>query len=153
MAKNSNFKRPRQLILRHVGKPLVQETYRFLSVGGVGFIINFTVLTILHGWLKMWLVPSQLIAAELAILSNYNLHNRWTYKNRSTDPGWLKLLKFHGTAWTGGLVISLTLFAAVRWLHVHYLVGLVAGSAAGLVWNFLWNRYFVWRRTHSHKAA
>lgn len=77
--------------------------FKFLMVGGVGFIVNFVFFNIfkqLAPWSALlsavpqldqqawthWLISDQSVAvmlsAEIAILSNYTLNNLWTFSDR-----------------------------------------------------------------------
>src|SRR5688572_30593471 len=130
------------------------ETLKFLVVGSLGFVINLGVLTLLY---KVWgqnIIISQLIAAEAAILSNFILHDRWTYADRikGQSDSW-RIIKFHSTAWTGSAIISFVEIMAVGIFSLNYAISLVIASAIGLVWNFLWNRYFVWRHRAEAKIT
>lgn len=83
---------------------------RFCIVGGTGFVINLIILTALHRWVSMPIFFAQLIAAEIALFSNFILHHNWTYKNNKVKKSIpTLLLQFHVTSWPailGSAVIS-----------------------------------------------
>lgn len=122
------------------------EDLRFVVVGGLGFLINLAGLWIFHGRLGLPLLAAQLLAAELALLSNFTLHHHWTYQNYDRQSFGARLAKFHATAWLGGAITSgLTWLLATR-ANVQYLLALVAGSLVALVWNYFFNKFFIWSR-------
>lgn len=146
MASNNQFISKLPLSLQKLANYFGAETLRFLVVGGIGFGVNLAVLSLLYRVFEWSIVPSQLIAAEAAVLSNFFFHDNWTYLERiSKSHDKFRIVKFHLTAWTGSGIISLVVILMVNTVHQNYLVGLVVASMVGLVWNFLWNRYFVWR--------
>ncbi len=129
------------------------EEVRFLVVGGLGFSINFVALWALHGHWHMNLVPAQLIASELAVLSNFTLHHNWTYRDYSSGRLWHRLAKFHATAWTGALIGSVVLWLGVGLLGLHYLIALALGAGVAMIWNYCLNKYVVWAKTHAGAAS
>lgn len=122
------------------------EDLRFVVVGGSGFLVNLVGLWILHGRFGLPLFPAQLMAAELALLSNFTLHHNWTYRDYHPTGFLTRLGKFHATAWTGALLSSVIVWAVATYLKIHYLIALVIGAAAGLVWNYLVNKRLIWSK-------
>ena len=117
---------------------------RFVTVGAVGFVINFCILSLLYKVLDFSLLPSQLIAAEVAILSSFFFHNGWTYKDAVQDSYLKRFIEFHGSSWLGSAMTTFTLVFLVD-RGVIYVVALSIGAAIALVWNFFWTRFVIWR--------
>ncbi len=120
---------------------------RFCIVGGTGFIINLIILTTLHRVFSMPIFFAQLIAAEIALFSNFILHHNWTYKNNKVKKSILTLLvQFHATSWPAilGSAVMVSLFEAI--LHFNELYSLITSSLIALLWNFSWSKYVVWRK-------
>ena len=131
---------------RKAGKLTSIDFIRFIIVGGSGFIINTIILTLLYRVGHLPLVVSQLIGAETALISNFTLHNIWTYKNSLGNSSWLrKLIIFHGSSWSGILITTSILLALVNYLHINYLIGLVVASAITMLWNYTWTRFVIFR--------
>lgn len=133
-------------LIERLKKITQHETMRFLVVGGFGFIVNFSVLWLLHGLLRLPLLTSQIVAAETAIIGNFALHHWWTYKGYKEADLTARLLKFHSSAWTGSLITTLVLVGLVRYARVHYLAALAAGALVGMTWNYLMNRFVIWSK-------
>jgi len=57
---------------------------KFLVVGGTGFTLQLIVYSVIINTTKFPLGLSNLISAQLAIFSNYNLNNLWTFKNEQS---------------------------------------------------------------------
>ena len=135
--------------VRHkANKALEIDTVRFMIVGGLGFLINLSALFVIHDLFGVRIGPSQLIGAELAILSNFYLHSIWTYKGADEKSLPKRLTQFHASAWVGSGITSIVLIVLVNRLHVFYPAALVAGSLCGLVWNYAWTKYFIFKKTH-----
>lgn len=118
---------------------------RFCLVGATGFIINYTILTILNEWLHSPLYVAQLLAAEIALFSNFMFHHRWTYKASTVRKTISKLIiQFHATSWVAVVGSVLMVTAGVKFLHLSNLMALVLSSATALLWNFSWSKYVIW---------
>ena len=119
---------------------------RFCIVGGLGFLINFVILASLHTLFHLNVFLSQLIAAEVALFSNFTLHHYWTYKrNRITKTRKTLLLQFHVLSWPAILGSALLVSVGVSVLRLNDLTALVFSSAIALGWNFVWSKYVIWR--------
>jgi dolichol-phosphate mannosyltransferase len=94
---------------------------KFLFVGGTGFIVQFVVTSIA---IRMGLEHAQFIAtmigAESAIVSNFILNNRWTFKDthsvKQQGGFFRRLVKFNLTS-----LFSIGLQTFVSFLAVRYL--------------------------------
>src|SRR3990172_9040991 len=90
---------------------------RFCIVGTLGFIINFSLLTVFFKVLGFHIFVSQLLSSEIALFNNL-------------------LIQFHMSSWSAILGSAAIVTLSVRVFHLHYLVALVIASAVGLMWNF-----------------
>ncbi len=121
---------------------------RFVAVGAAGFVINFAILTVLYKVLNFNILPSQLIGAEVAILSNFYLHNNWTFKDAVKNSLITRLIEFHASSWIGSAITTVTLIFLVD-RGMQYLIALIIGAIIALVWNFFWTRFIIWKPKES----
>lgn len=122
-----------------------RELVKFGIVGASGFAVNAAALAILHQALALQLIPAQLIAGELAIISNFTLHHNWTYSAYVEQHLLRRFLKFNASMVTGSLITLVVLVAGVQAAHLHYLVALVGGAAVAMLWNLVMNKLVIWR--------
>jgi putative flippase GtrA len=133
---------------RHATTGAAAELLRFGAVGIVGFIVDAAVLTagIALGsgpWLGR--VVSYLAAAS----TTFALNRAWTFRSaaRRTGPaaarqwGLFLLINLVGFACNYGTYAAL--FAGVPMVAAQPVLGVAAGSVAGLLGNFLLARRFV----------
>lgn len=125
---------------------------RFCIVGTLGFIINFALLTLLYKGLKMNVFIAQLISSELALFNNFILHHNYTYKDRSSKSIKNLLIQFHVSSWTAIVGSAAIVTISVKSFHMHYLGALIIASAVGLLWNFAWTKFVIWRH-HSNEVV
>jgi putative flippase GtrA len=70
----------------------------FNVVGGLGIVVQLTVLILLTGWLSLNYMLGTAFAVETAVLHNFAWHERWTWADRARGGrfGCLgRLLRFH----------------------------------------------------------
>lgn len=120
---------------------------RFCIVGGTGFTINFIILVLLNKILGLPIFISQLVGAEIALFSNFMLHDRWTYKHHKVTKKKHRLLvEFHLTTWPAIIGSALMVTAFEQLLKFDNFSSLAVSSLISLVWNFAWSKYVVWRK-------
>lgn len=131
-----------------ISRLLKLDFIRFCVVGGIGFLINLVLLNVFHIVFKLPIVVAQLIAAEVALFSNFMLHHHWTYKDSRVDKPFKKLiLQFHATAWPAIVGSSAMVVVGVNVFHLLTIEALVMSSAVALLWNFFWSKYVIWKDT------
>lgn len=126
---------------------------RTLSVGVVAVIVQTTIFEILSTYLHVF-SPSTavLIGAEIAILTNFYLNNRFSFHDRQHSISlFSRLTRFHLVV--SGSVILQWLFVFIAEhqttnlviIHIAYAVGIILG----FFWNYTFYLLFVWRRRES----
>lgn len=124
---------------------------KFLVVGGSGAVINAIILWIFVEIVHLAPEPSNLIGAAVAMFSNFNLNNLWTFRhNRFTTLGnylW-KMLNFYATSSFGVIFIQTgTIFVGDQLFGTNlYLIYYVIGSGLLLIWNFTIYSLFIWKK-------
>ena len=138
--------RIRELLLGKFGK--------FLVVGGVGFIINWMVFNILLSVSNIRPEIANLAGAVLAIFSNYNFNNLWTFGERKANSitrYFLKMLQFYATSsfgvifiQTGTIFVLGSLFGRQNRLLIN--LYFIIGTGILLIWNFTVYNKIIWRK-------
>jgi dolichol-phosphate mannosyltransferase len=119
---------------------------RFCIVGGTGFVINFILLALLPKIFGVPIPVAQFVGAEVALFSNFVMHNKWTYKSKYVKKSIANLLiQFHATSWPAILGSTAMVSVGVETLHLSKLIALAISSVIALLWNFGWTRFVIWR--------
>jgi putative flippase GtrA len=126
---------------------LAQEFLRFGVVGGIGFVVDTAVL---YGALALGagLYLGRAISYIAAATTTWALNRIWTFRGRGSGPA--------GRQWAlfvvvnlGGFVLNYGTYAAlVTWVPLvaaHPVLGVAAGSIAGMFSNFFLSRSLVFR--------
>jgi len=124
----------------------LQQPIRFSLVGLSGVVVNTTVLWALARGAHLPVPLASALATETAILSNFVLNDRWTFRAAARRHRFLaRLGRFNsvslvGMAITAGLLLLLTSYAGLHLL----LANLLAVSGA-MFWNYVGNSRWTWR--------
>lgn len=146
-------------VLRYVIFARAEEIMRgsfgkFIIVGGFGFMINAIILRVLvdgFGWLPYL---ANLVGAVLAIFSNYNFNNFWSFKHHKASSFKryiLKMAQFYLTSAFGVTVIQTgTIFVGTHFItrEEDYFYYFLLGTSFLLVWNFSIYSRVIWRKKH-----
>lgn len=124
---------------------------KFLVVGGLGFIINASMLRILVEQARWDPSAANLAGAAVAIFSNYNLNNLWTFKEHRIakfSAYLLKLVQFYLTSSIGVIFIQTgTIFLGTRIFgDAYYFIYFLFGTGLLLIWNFTMYSKVIWRK-------
>ncbi len=119
---------------------------RFLAVGLSGFLTNYVVLILLFDLLNIPIVPSQLLGAEVALLTTFTGNNFWAFRDHHHIPIRKKIVKYHLTSGAGIAITSTIVIVLVRYAHFYYGLALMLSACVGMVWNFVWNSVVIFKR-------
>lgn len=128
-------------------KLLKIDFIRFGIVGGIGFCISEVLLFLLKGKLGMPLLVGFVGSNEGALISNFVLHETWTYKHINHQGRSLiqKLVRFHLSSWSGVAIVVGIGLLTVKFLKVNPYLGQAIGSSIAMFWNFFWTKYFIFK--------
>lgn len=127
-------------------KLFAHDITRFVFVGGMGFVVNFTMLAFLFDILSLSILISQIVGAETALLATFLGNNFWAFIGHHHISIKRKLVKFHATAGIGLLINSGCVVGLVKFAHFYYGLALVVGSIAGLTWNYTMNKRVIFKK-------
>lgn len=125
----------------------VREIFLFGLVGGIGFLVDSAVLMFARPWLGLFY--GRALSFVAAVITTWLLNRRWTFKARSSSMGrGRELCVYFGLMLLGGAVN----YAVYAWLvsvsplaHTYPVLGVAAGSLAGMGVNLLSSRCLLFR--------
>ncbi|HEY4249610.1 MAG TPA: glycosyltransferase family 2 protein [Roseomonas sp.] len=119
----------------------------FAAVGGAGMLVHLAVLAVVHGALGIGFAMAQVLAALVAMTTNFLLNNAITYRDRRLRRGrfWRGLALFCavcgiGAAANVGIASLLLRDGVLEW----GMAG-AAGALLTVVWNYAVSSTLVWR--------
>ena len=124
------------------GHRLRAQGVSFGVVGLTGFVVNASLVYLLHGLLHWFLPVTVILASELAIVNNYLWNDRWTFGRR--DLSLQRFVRFNFSS-LGGIAITTAVTTVLAAGGLPYLPALLAGVGVGALVNFLASALWVWR--------
>lgn len=126
--------------------PEIRRFSRFLTVGAVGTLLDFTLLTLLK-LAGMPTLPANTLSFTAGLINNFTWNRLWTFGG-GTSPNWRKqfaqftLVSLIGLALNNLIVLTLeaplgTLFGQPAW---GYLPAKLLATALVVFWNYFANR-------------
>ena len=95
---------------------MLSRILKFVTVGGLGTLVNEGVFTLTTHNIPVFF--SLGLAIELSIIFNFVLNDIWTFKDRRVGGFIKRLLKFHVSSFSGGIVQYITvILLLVAFLH------------------------------------
>jgi putative flippase GtrA len=127
-----------------VRKPLPQRFLKFLLVGGSCTLLDFTLFYVFYYHVALGIVPTNLISYGTGLTVAFFVNRAWTFKDsqaRAANRLWLSL--FWG--YLGLALNTLMVWGLAKWMHP--LVSKAIAVIVVLVYNYLTNKYLVFRIT------
>lgn len=123
-----------------------RELLAFCAVGGSGVLVNTGLLLLLGHLAGLRLELASPLAIETAILWNYTLNDRWTFRRRGSQGSAMgRLLRFHLVSAVAALVNYGLLLLLVRTAGMRALAANLVGIAVGTAINYGANSLWTWR--------
>ena len=132
--------------------PLGGHFMRFCCVGGLGFIVDFGVLTSIVD-LGVNKIAARVLSFSVAVVATWLVNRAWTFRDyegpkRSLAREFGSYLSVQSVGFAANFAVYTAVIygAPVRNEHLQLLLGSLAGTAAGLVINYLGAKHLVFRR-------
>lgn len=163
--KDQNLLKAEASNFRHLR--LSSTLFKFLIVGGIAYLINQSALFLLYDTSLFWFLPakdtaadlllfthpdlrlllSSILAVEVAIIFQFNSHERWTFRDRARQ-GWglFRFLRFNLTSAGSPIIVVVTVNTLTPLFGISPYISNTIGILAGVTWNWTFNTLVIWPR-------
>lgn len=124
------------LAARH---PQLAELFRFAFTGGVCFLVEFAVLTLLVELCRMPVLMATAIAFLVSVAVNYVLCIKWVFTGAKDGGAGVKAT-FLITSGMGFALNELFMWLLNIVLGVHYMIAKVISTLLVMIWNYFTKR-------------
>jgi putative flippase GtrA len=107
---------------------------RYLVVGGTTFIIDFGILYLLHGELKVNIAIATSISYWISIIYNFILNRYWTFDVREKES-----LKKHISTYFVLLVVNYifaVIFVSIMSHYINYIIAKAIAVGIQMIWTY-----------------
>ena len=139
-------------VLNYIKTNLIHpRIIKFGIVGGIGVLVNMSILYSLTEFFDLLYIISSIFAIELSILSNFILNDLWTWSERKKKKFYQRLIKYHITAGITAFVANwLLLIFLSEIAGVYYLISNLIGIGVGMLSNFILNDIWTFRQSEQN---
>ncbi len=123
-----------------------QRILIFLLVGLTGLIVNLGVFSLFLRVLEAPFLLALAIGIEVSILSNFFLHDHFTFFDRHTGTKLSRMGKYHVTSFGGMAINFLVASALFYWTALHPELANLVGILVATGWNFSLSFFWAWKR-------
>ncbi len=132
--------------------PLNGHFARFCVVGGLGFIVDFSVLKAVVG-VGMSPIGGRIVSFLVAVMATWLVNRAWTFRFHAGQQSLLKELSRYLAVQSVGFAANFGVYTSmvvgIAALQGRLLPPMIAGTAAGLFINYLGAKHLVFRRRAS----
>src|SRR5262245_46238737 len=122
----------------------LRRPIRFGLVGLSGVVVNTSVLWALARGAHLPVPLASTLATETAILSNFALNDRWTFRAARQHPFLMRLLRFNGVSLGGRAMTRLLLTLLTSYAGLHLLLANLLAIGGAMTWNYAANSRWTW---------
>jgi dolichol-phosphate mannosyltransferase len=142
----------------------IRRMLTFGMVGCIGVIVNVVILSMLIAN-HVPAVAAAALAVEVSIITNFSLHNTFTFKNINlistaqalSRPshlyriliGFYRFMKFNVAALTGAAVTIIVFTICFKFLGINYIIADIVAIGCATILNYKSSTGFVWRQVRA----
>lgn len=134
-----------RLIHLAFSKAFIKQGIKFAIVGGIGTLVNLSILYIFTDIIGILYLISGAIAFNVALVNNYILNKMWTFEENIKERIVGKVVKYAIICIIALSVNLLVLFVLVEFFLIYYLFSQVGAIIAAFMINFIGNRFWTFR--------
>lgn len=123
-------------------KKLFKQIIRFGIVGGVAFLIDYSLLYVLTEYVGLYYLHSSIISFSVSLLFNYIASIKFVF-NVSHKQTHKDLMLFVVLSVIGLGINQLVMYFSSDILNIYYMISKLGATAIVMVWNFVTRKYFI----------
>jgi len=123
-------------------KELFKQIFKFGIVGGLAFIIDYTILYLLTEFLNIYYLVSSVISFVISLVFNYILSIYWVFDVKKKQT-YKEVLLFAILSTIGLLINQLCMWIGVEFLHIYYMITKLVSTIIVMIYNFITRKIFI----------
>ena len=121
---------------------LINQILKFGVVGGLAFVIDYTLLYILTEFLRVHYLISSVISFTVSVIFNYIMSIKWVF-DVNRKQGVKEFVVFVVLSIIGLGINSLIMYLMVDIMSIYYMISKLVSTAVVMVYNFITRKIFV----------
>ena len=128
-------------------KTLVKQILKFGVVGGIAFVIDYSILVFLTEVFSINYLISSAIAFTCSVVFNYILSIKWVFFANHDHKKSTELIVFVVLSVIGLGINELIMYVTVDLLIINYMLAKIGATAIVMVYNFITRKLFLEKKT------
>lgn len=121
---------------------LFKQILKFGVVGGLAFLIDYSLLFICTEYLNIYVLYSSVISFSVSVIFNYILSTKWVF-NANGNKTIKDFIMFLILSVIGLALNQLIMFIGVEKLDIYYMLVKIMSTAIVMVYNFITRKIFI----------
>jgi len=121
---------------------LIKQILKFGIVGGIAFIIDYTLLYVCTEYLNIYVLYSSIISFSISVIFNYIMSIKWVFdvNHKQTYKDFTIFIIF---SIIGLGINQLIMYLGIERLHIYYMLVKIASTGIVMVYNFITRKIFI----------
>lgn len=129
-------------------KKLVLQFFKFGAVGGICFLVDSGLLTLMKEKLGFSVLLAAGISFSISVILNYRLSMHFVFKGGKHSKS-IEFITYVILSAIGLLINEIIMYIGTDILLIHYLLVKVAAAAIVLVFNFITRKIFIEKQNNN----
>jgi putative flippase GtrA len=123
------------------------QFFRYVIVGGMATVVDWSVLFILTDFAHIYYLLSAIFAFILGLITNFLLSKLLVFKaNEARINATMEFLSYAGIGVVGLGITELIMFLLTNCWNVHYMVSKATATIIVLAWNYVARKVFIYKK-------
>jgi putative flippase GtrA len=116
------------------------QLFRYVIVGGISFIVDYSLLFVLTEHVGLHYIVSATISFIAGLIVNYTISTSWIFRNSKLSNTTVEFIIYGAIGVVGLVLNNILLYLFTDILHIHYMLSKLITAALVMGWNFVGRR-------------
>ena len=116
------------------------QLFRYIIVGGVAFIVDYSLLFVLTEYVGFHYIVSATFSFIAGLVVNYIISTSWIFRNSKLSSTTVEFVIYGAIGVVGVVLNNILLYLFTDILHIHYMISKLITAALVMGWNFVGRR-------------
>ena len=128
------------LVHKIIDNKLLRQFWKYFLVAGLGYIVDFGVLFILHDYFHVHYLVAAAISFTLGLVVVYIMSSLYVFSDSKIQSKYTEIGVFALIGIVGLGILSVSMWALTGLLGVNYLLSKIVATVGVYMWNFFARR-------------
>lgn len=121
---------------------LTKQIFKFLIVGVIAFLIDYSLLYILTEYCSVYYLISSIISFTISLIFNYIASIKFVFETDKKESKKYFIIFIIGSI-IGLGINQLVMYVMVELMHIYYMLTKIVATGIVMVWNFVTRKIFI----------